>query len=108
MYAKIQKTLFPENPRRRPRAETGGFINAGDNRERILRGGLDSARTTFSPKHLVGLLEYSPERLDGHMGGLGSYRIAENKATDAIKGFRRRAFVALTIGIELRIVSGDA
>ena len=104
MYAKIQKTLFPRNPRRRPRAETSGFINA-DDRERIREGAGFSADDVLSEAFL-GLLEYSPERLKGTWESL-AVTIAGNKAADA--------FRASTKGLrgtdhrpELRIVSGDA
>ena len=104
MYAKIQKTLFPRNPRQRPRAETGGLINA-DDRERIREGTGFSADDVLS-EALFGLLEYSPERLKGTWEGL-AVTIAGNKATDALR--------ASTKGLrgtdhrpELRIVSGDA
>ena len=104
MYAKIQQTLFPRNPRQRPRAETGGLINA-DDRERIREGTGFSADDVLS-EALFGLLEYSPERLKGTWEGL-AVTIAGNKATDALR--------ASTKGLrgtdhrpELRIVSGDA
>ena len=104
MYAKIQRTLFPGNPRRRPRAETGGFINA-DDRERIREGAGFSADDVLS-EAFFGLLEYSPERLKGTWESL-AVTIAGNKAADA--------FRASTKGLrgtdhrpELRIVSGDA
>ena len=100
MYAKIQKTLFPRNPRQRPRAETGGLINA-DDRERIREGTGFSADDVLS-EALFGLLEYSPERLKGTWEGL-AVTIAGNKATDAL-----RASTKGLRGPELRIVSGDA
>ena len=105
MYAKIQKTLFPGNPgRRRPRAETDRSSNAHD-RERILEGTGVSADDVLSEAFL-GLLEYSPERLEGTWEGL-AVRIARNKAVDALR--------AATKGLRgtetrpaLRLVSGDA
>ena len=104
MYAKIQKTLFPGNPRRRPRAETGGFINA-DDRERIREGTGFSADDVLS-EALFGLLEYSPERLKGTWESL-AVTIARNKATDAFRA-STKGLCGTDHRPELRIVSGDA
>ena len=105
MYAKIQKTLFPRNPRRRrPRARTDGFFNA-DNRERIREGTGFSADDVLS-EALVGLLDYSPERLKGTWEGL-AVTIAGNKATDAIRA-STKGLRGTDHRLELRVVSGDA
>ena len=87
MYAKIQKTLFPGHPGwSRPRAETGRSSNA-HHRERILEGTGVSADDVLSEAFL-GLLEYSPERLEGTWEGL-AVRIARNKAVDALRAATR-------------------
>ena len=105
MYAKIQKTLFPGNPRRRrPRSNTDGFFNS-DNRERIREGAGFSADDVLS-EALVGLLEYSPERLKGTWEGL-AVTIAGNKATDAVRA-STKGLRGTDHRLELRIVSGDA
>ena len=104
MYAKIQKTLFLGNPRRRPRAETVGFINA-DDRERIREGTGFSADDILS-EALFGLLQYPPERLEGTWEGL-AVTIAGNKATDAFRA-STKSLRGTDHRPELRIVSGDA
>ena len=104
MYAKIQKTLFPEHPRqRRPRF---GAIQTSDSNdvERILDGTGFSADDILS-EALIGLLQYPLARLQTSWEAL-SITIARNKAIDArmasengLRGTDHRA--------ELRLVSGD-
>ena len=95
MYAKIQKTLFSENPGRRQIAET----------ERVLEGTAVSANDVLT-EALVGLLQYSPEHLKGTWESL-AVGIAHNKAVDALrasqKGLRETEHRP-----KLRLVSGDA
>ena len=104
MYAKIQKTLFPRNPRRRLRAETGLSTDVGGS-ERILDGSGVSADDVLS-EALIALLRYPPKRLKGTWEGL-AVGIARNKAVDALrtsgKGLR-----GTDIRPELHLVSGDA
>ena len=105
MYAKIQKTLFPGHPGwSRPRAETGRSSNA-HHRERILEGTGVSADDVLSEAFL-GLLEYSPERLEGTWEGL-AVRIARNKAVDALRA-ATRGLRGTEYRPPLRLVSGDA
>ena len=95
MYAKIQKTLFPKNPRRRQGAKT----------EQILMGTAVSADDVLADA-LVGLLRCPPERLEGTWEGL-AVGIAHNKAVDALrasgKGLRDTEHRS-----QLWLVSGDA
>ena len=104
MYVKIQKTLFPwRGPRRRLRDEASEFDNVGET-ERILDGTGISADDVLS-EALIGLLQFSPERLHSTWEGL-AVRIAENKAKDALdtsqKGLRGTDHRP-----QLYLVSGD-
>ena len=95
MYAKIQKTLFPENPGRRQGAKA----------ERVLEGTAISADDILV-ESLVGLLRYSPDRLKGTWEGLAVV-IAHNKAVDALKA-SRKGLRETEHRPRLRLVSGDA
>lgn len=87
MYAKIQKTLFPESrPSRRPRIE-GSQTDDAEGRERILEGTSISADDVLS-EALVGLLQYPPNQLKGTWEGL-AVRIAEYKAVDALRASQK-------------------
>lgn len=95
MYFKIQKTLFPWNPQRRSRTET----------ERILMGNSVSADDILS-EALLGLLQYSPKRLEGTWEAM-AVGIAHKKAVDALRASQKG------LGItdhrpQLHLVSGDA
>lgn len=105
MYAKIQKTLFPDHPGQpRPRVEASQTNGAGGV-ERILEGTGVSADDVLSAA-FIALLEYPPERLESTWEGL-AVTIAYNKAVDALrdsgKGLR-----GTDHRHELRLVSGDA
>ena len=104
MYAKIQKTLFPRYPERRPRFETGSYGNVGG-RERILDGTGVSTNDVLSEAFLA-LLEYPPGRLKTTWEAL-AVGIAHNKAVDAIRA-SRRGLRETDHRPELRLVSGDA
>ena len=87
MYAKVQKTLFPESrPIRRRRAEASQTDDARG-KERILEGTAVSADDVLS-EALAGLLQYPPERLNGTWEGL-AVRIAEHKAVDALRASQK-------------------
>ena len=104
MYAKIQKTLFSENSRRRPRAEQGQSSNAND-RERTLEGTAVSADDVLS-EALIGLFDYPPEHLEGSWEGL-AVTIARNKAADALRA-SEKGLRGTDHRPELHLVSGDA
>ena len=104
MYAKIQKTLFPESPRRRRQA-TRSQPDDADHPERILEGSALSADDVFS-EAAISLLEHPPDRLKGTWEGL-AVRIARNKAIDALRA-SRKGLRGTEHRPELRLVSGDA
>ena len=95
MYAKIQKTLFPKNPRRRQGAET----------EQVLEGTAVSADDILA-EALVGLLRFPPERLEGTWEGL-AVRIAQNTAVDTWRA-SRKGLRETEHRPKLHLVSGDA
>ena len=94
MYAKIQKTLFPDNLGSRRRVET----------EQVLEGTAVSADDVLSDA-LVGLLSYPPERLEGTWEGL-AVGIAHNKAVDALRA-AEKGLRGTKHRDQLHLVSGD-
>ena len=104
MYAKIQKTLFPRNPRRRPQAGTEPFTD-GYGPERILYGTGISADDMLA-EALIALLQYPPKRLKGTWEGL-AVGIAGKKAIDALR-VSGRGLRGTDVRTELSLVSGDA
>ena len=104
MYAKIQRTLFPwRYPERRPRPETSQ-LNGTGSVERILDGTGVSADDVLS-EALLGLLEYTPERLESTWEAL-AVRIAEYKAIDALRA-SEKGLRGTDHRPELHLVSGD-
>ena len=103
MYAKIQQTLFGESRGRRPRI---GRDEPSDSKaqERILAGNSVSADDVLS-EALIGLLQYSPQRLRGTWEGL-AVRIAEYKAIDAIRASKAR-LRGTDHRPPLQLISGD-
>ena len=95
MYFRIQKTLFPGNPQRRSRTET----------ERIVSGNSVSADDVLS-EALVGLLQYSPERLEGTWEAV-AVGIAHKKAVDALRA-SQKGLGSTDHRHQLHLVSGDA
>ena len=95
MYAKIQKTLFPWNFGRRQMAKT----------EQVLNGTAVSADDVLA-EALVGLLQYSPEHLEGTWEGL-AVGIAHKKAVDALRA-SQKGLRGTKHRPKLRLVSGDA
>ena len=104
MYAQVQKTLFPRNPRRRPQSVTGLSTDAWGP-ERILDGTGISADDVLS-EAFIALLRYRPERLKGTWEGL-AVRIARNKAVDALRA-SGKGLRGTDLRPDLRLVSGDA
>ena len=104
MYAKIQKTLFPRNPQRRPQAGTEPSAD-GYGPERILYGTGISSDDVLA-EALIALLQYPPERLKGTWEGL-AVGIAEKKAVDALR-VSGRGLRGTDLRTELSLVSGDA
>ncbi len=103
MHAKIQKTLFPWNPARRPRAEAGQSDSPGGV-ERILQGTGVSTDDVLS-EALIGLIQYQPEGLEGTWEGL-AVRIAEHKAVDALRA-SEKGLRGTDHRSELHLVPGD-
>ena len=95
MYAKIQKTLFSKNSGRRRGTET----------EQVLEGTAVSADDVLA-EALVGLLQYSPERLEGTWEGL-AVGIAHNKAVDALRD-SQKGLRGTEHRHTLHLMSGDA
>ncbi len=95
MYAEIQKTLFPESPRRRQ----------GNKTEQVLAGSATSADDVLFDS-AADLLRFSPERLEGTWEGL-AVTIAHNKAVDAVRA-SQKGLRKTEIRHRLRLVSGDA
>ena len=103
MFAKIQKTLFPENPGERRRATVSQSKSAGQT-ERNLQGTGLSAEDVLS-EALIGLLQYPPERLEGEWEGL-AVTIAKNKAVDALRA-SGKGLRGTDHRTQLHLVSGD-
>ena len=95
MYAKIQKTLFSKNSGRRRGTET----------EQVLEGTAVSGDDVLA-EALVGLLQYSPERLEGTWEAL-AVGIAHKKAVDALRA-SQKGLGETEHRHKLHLVSGDA
>ncbi|MDE0128873.1 MAG: sigma-70 family RNA polymerase sigma factor [Gammaproteobacteria bacterium] len=96
MYARIQKTLFGVNTRRR---EMGGT-------EQILRGIGVGADDVLS-EALIGLLQYSPGQLKGTSWEGLAVKIAHNKAVDALRA-SQKGLRGTQHRPQLHLVPGDA